>query len=173
MCGVALTGGLACVETPEPGALHASAGLNACPATPGQVMVTLVNAERRQRGLPPLAPDQRLWSAVRAQIQDVVLTGTLAHEGRDGSTPADRVTAAVLLWTSVGENLAADQVSPAETLATWMRSEPHRRNLLQPQFTSARVAMVEDTTSLSTPYWAMVFAAGLEMPAPGSEPCHP
>ena len=64
-----------------------------------------------------------------------------AHEGRDGSQPAERIRATGYLsgggaWR-IGENLAwgtGDLASPRAIMAAWMHSPGHRANILQPQY---------------------------------------
>ena len=62
-----------------------------------------------------------------------------AHEGRDGSQPAERIRATGYLsgggaWR-IGENLAwgtGDLATPRAIMAAWMHSPGHRANILQP-----------------------------------------
>ncbi len=62
-----------------------------------------------------------------------------AHEGRDGSQPAERIRASGYLsgggaWR-IGENLAwgtGDLATPRSIMAAWMDSPGHRANILQP-----------------------------------------
>ncbi len=143
------------------------------PPTLGQVTLNLVNEERRLQGLQPLEPDLLLVSAARAHAEDLARTGTIGHEGSDGSTPAQRVTAAGYVWTSVGQNVATGQTSPEEVVTAWMKSEPHRRNLLNPRFTSAGMATIDAPATRWGTYWVMVYAGGAQTPAPGSVRCHP
>ena len=173
LIGAALLGSLACAGTPAQQTARGTQELDPCPATPGQVTLNLVNEERRLQGLHPLEPDLLLLSAARAHAEDLARTGRISHEGRDGSTPAQRVTAAGYVWTSVGENVAAGQTSPEEVVAGWMKSEPHRRNLLNPTFTSAAVATIDAPATRWGTYWVMVYAAGPQTPAPGAVRCHP
>lgn len=168
-----LLGCLACAGTPAQQTARGSRGFDPCPETPGQVTLNLVNEERRLQGLQPLEPDLLLVSAAWAHAEDLARTGRISHEGSDGSTPGQRVTAAGYVWTSVGENVAAGRTSPEEVVAEWTKSEPHRRNLLNPGFTSAGVATVDAPATRWGTYWVMVYAAGPQTPAPGSVRCHP
>ncbi len=172
-CLLGLLGGLACAGVPAQQTSRGSQEVDSCPATPGQVTLNLVNSERRLHGLPALAPDLLLIAAARAHAEDLARTGRTTHHGSDGSTPDQRVTAAGYAWTAVGENIAAGQTSPEDVVAEWMKSEPHLRNLLNRQFTSAGVAMIDAPTSRWGTYWVMVYAAGPRTPAPGSVRCHP
>ena len=64
-----------------------------------------------------------------------------AHEGRDGSKPAERIRAAGYLsdggaWR-IGENLAwgtGELASPKAIMAAWMNSPGHRANILMPAY---------------------------------------
>lgn len=101
----------------------------------------LLNAERAARGLTALKPDRQLQRAALAHGGDMVDHQYFAHEGRDGSQPAERIRATGYLsgggaWR-IGENLAwgtGDLASPRAIMAAWMHSPGHRANILQPQY---------------------------------------
>ena len=64
-----------------------------------------------------------------------------AHEGRDGSQPAERIRAAGYLSSAgrwrIGENLAwgtGELATPKAIMAAWMDSAGHRANILQPAY---------------------------------------
>ena len=101
----------------------------------------LLNAERAARGLTALKPDRRLQRAALAHGGDLVDRQYFAHEGRDGSEPAERFRSTGYLsgggaWR-IGENLAwgtGDLATPRAIMAAWMHSPGHRANILQPQY---------------------------------------
>jgi uncharacterized protein YkwD len=99
-------------------------------------LLAAVNAARRAAGRPPLADDPRLDAAAQAHAEDMLARSYYAHQGPDGSTPRSRVEAAGFAAASVAENIAARHLGADETVAGWMASSEHRRNLLDGRFTS-------------------------------------
>jgi uncharacterized protein YkwD len=95
-----------------------------------------VNAARGAAGRRPLAGDARLDAAAQSHAEDMLARSYYAHQGRDGSTPLGRVEAAGFAAATVAENIAARHLSAEEAIAGWMSSSDHRRNLLDPRFTS-------------------------------------
>jgi uncharacterized protein YkwD len=101
----------------------------------------LLNAERSSRGLAALRPNDKLQRAALAHGSDMVEHLYFAHEGLDGSQPAERIRAAGYLagggaW-HIGENLAwgtGDLATPKAIMAAWMGSAGHRANILQPAY---------------------------------------
>lgn len=101
----------------------------------------LLNGERADVGLPPLAQNARLASAALAHSREMVDHGYFAHEALDGSSPADRIRATGYIpsdraWT-VGENLAwgtGTLATPRNIVIAWMNSQGHRENILRPVF---------------------------------------
>jgi uncharacterized protein YkwD len=101
----------------------------------------LLNAERTSRGLTTLKPDRQLQRAALAHGGDMVDHQYFAHEGRDGSQPAERIRAVGYLsgggaWR-IGENLAwgtGGLATPRAIMAAWMNSPGHRANILQPRY---------------------------------------
>lgn len=108
---------------------------------------------------PPLRLEARLTLAARMHAEDMARHAFLAHQGRDGSTPARRVTRTGYAWRAVGENVAAGAESAAEVVAGWERSPEHCRNLMDAGFTEMGVAFAASprTTGHST-WWSLVLA---------------
>jgi hypothetical protein len=79
--------------------------------------------------------------------------GYFSHQSAGGESPADRLSAAGILWTRVGENIAnCETVTQAES--TFM-DEPrfernHRWNILNPDYTALESESREATTECST-----------------------
>jgi uncharacterized protein YkwD len=110
-------------------------------ATISAATLCLLNAERADRGLTVLNPDGELQRAALGHGKDMIDNGYFAHDGRDGSKPAERIRAAGYLseggsWR-IGENLAwgtGELASPRAIMAAWMGSPGHRANILLPAY---------------------------------------
>jgi uncharacterized protein YkwD len=114
---------------------------------------------RRFGPAPPLTIDAKLIRAAQMQADEMARHQFLAHEGRDGSTPADRVVRAGYAWRLVGENVAAGPESAAEVMAGWEHSPEHCNNLMQPQFTQMGLAFAVNARSTGhSTWWSMVLA---------------
>src|ERR1700728_3215039 len=94
---------------------------------------------------PALQWDDRLAAAARMHSQEMARNGFFSHDGADGSSPADRVSAAGIKWLSTGENIAyCKGVGEAESL---FMNEPkfehnHRWNILNAKYTHVGVGIV-------------------------------
>jgi uncharacterized protein YkwD len=110
------------------------------------LMLELINQERADRGLNPLALNGRLNDAAETHTQWMLADDVFSHTGEGGSTPSDRMRAAGYVlagsWAS-GENIAwqsargaagiADDV--ANLHAALMNSPGHRANILSTSYT--------------------------------------
>ena len=99
-------------------------------------LLAAVNSARHAAGVPPLAGDPRLDAAAQAHAEDMLARSYYAHESPEGGTPRSRVEAAGFPTGMVAENIAARHLSAGDAVAGWMSSSAHRRNLLDPRFTS-------------------------------------
>ena len=99
----------------------------------------------------------RLSEASQGHAADMAQHGYFAHEGRDGSTAAERATRARYRWRSVGENIASGPTTPEEVVAGWTRSAPHCANLMAPHFTEMGVAYSVNKASRAGIYWVQLF----------------
>lgn len=98
----------------------------------------LVNAVRRQAGLPSLRTDERLRAAARLHSKDMARRNFCEHENPDGQVPSDRMVAAGFPSPG-GENVALGQLNPHSVMHAWMHSPGHRANVLHPEFTTIGV----------------------------------
>jgi uncharacterized protein YkwD len=101
-----------------------------------------VNEIRRERGLPPLAPDPALAAIARGYSCAMAERGFFDHTAPDGTTMGDRLRAAGQRYRSAGENIARIETrgDPAERAVTgWLKSPGHRENLLSKSFTTTGV----------------------------------
>ena len=124
---------------PDAGNLAAASSATLC----------LLNAERADRGLATLKLDRRLETAALRHGGDMVSSGYFAHEGRNGSKPAQRIRAAGYLSSGgawrIGENLAwgtGELSTPRSIMAAWMQSDGHRANILLPAYREVGFAVV-------------------------------
>jgi uncharacterized protein YkwD len=101
----------------------------------------LINAERRRRGLSPLAFDGTLTHMARYHSQNMAVGGFLNHIDRDGLDLTGRAELlGVRGWRAMGENVAYNQGYPDPTafaVERWMISDKHRANILNGDFTHA------------------------------------
>ncbi|MGW6449804.1 CAP domain-containing protein [Lentzea sp. NPDC055074] len=107
-------------------------------------VVALVNTMRGRRGLTALATDDRLRSSSRRHCADMAARRVLAHRLPGGPSPFDRM-AAEGFPAPAGENVAFGQETPARVVEAWLRSRPHRANILHPGFRVIGVGVLRTT----------------------------
>jgi len=82
--------------------------------------------------------------------------GYMDHTGRDGSSPAQRITRSGYRWREVGENLASGIMTPEDAVAGWLHSPEHCANLMDPAFRHMGVAYAVNPRHDGV-YWALEF----------------
>ncbi len=120
-----------------------------------EVVVTLTNNERAAAGCKPVQMDDALRTAARAHSQDMAEHDYFSHEGRDGSTFVDRARRAGYEGQPTAENIAYGYRTPADVVRGWMRSDGHRRNILNCSHTDIGVGLAYDDAG--RPYWTQLF----------------
>ena len=104
-----------------------------------QQVFAMVNQERVNNGLPELA-----WSSEMASYSDrraMEITTSFSHDSAGGKM-------------NVGENIAKGAVSPEMAMDGWMRSDGHRANILNANYTVISVSCYYDG---NTYYWVQNF----------------
>jgi uncharacterized protein YkwD len=115
---------------------------------------------QRYEPAPPLQWNEALQRAARVQAQHMGRQGTVTHDGPDGSSVGQRVTREGYEWGNVGENAAAGRHTAGATLAQWMASPGHCRNMMGAAFREVAVVGVSAGGPYGS-YWVMVLAAPL------------
>lgn len=105
-------------------------------------MIEAINAERAKRDLKPLRTSASLMQVADFYACRLVDGRFFDHEDPfDGSTVDTRATDFGYAFYQIGENLAAQQPSVADAMASLMRSPTHRANILDPVYTEIGVAV--------------------------------
>ena len=134
----------------------------------GARVLALVNAARaksRRCGLrrydaaPPVRLDAILTHIAADHSRDMAQHSRMSHTGSDGTTVAERATAAGYPWSFVAENVAAGQTTAEEVVETWLESSGHCANLMDPAVREMGIAAAFDGSSMAGTYWTQVFAA--------------
>ncbi|HYE40378.1 MAG TPA: CAP domain-containing protein [Ramlibacter sp.] len=106
----------------------------------------------------PLRWDDRLYSAAAAHSADMARRNYIEHRSPDGTEVMQRVDASAYPWKSVGENLAAGDLTLDGAVQGWIGSPAHCENMMDPKFVDVAVACVSRPgTDLGT-YWTMILA---------------
>lgn len=124
------------------------------------IMLNAVNRERVAHGLPKLCLNNKLQNAALGHSIDMAKHFFLSHTGSSGSTMSSRVTATGYHWTYLAENIAAGQATVVSVVASWMKSKPHRANILSPKAKMFESGYAYSSSSKYKHYWTQNFASG-------------
>lgn len=108
--------------------------------------------------LPPARPivwNDLLFSAAAKHSQDMATKNYFSHDSLDGTTFAQRLTNEGYRWSMAAENIAAGQQSVGDVMMTWLSSDGHCRNIMEPALTEVAVACVSKGNSTYGTYWTM------------------
>ena len=125
-----------------------------CTAEEAEVF-RLVNEYRAQYGVAPLKWDQNAYKAAKIRCDEI--TANFSHK-RNGGQRFYTVYSDIIQQRlyNYGENIASGQSSAQEVLNSWMNSELHRKNILDPDFDNLAVAFGVYNDSYKY-YWVQEF----------------
>ena len=94
---------------------------------------------------PPLTWNDKLFDAATAHAKDMAKRTYFSHTSKDGRSMEDRIVFAGYKFKgfktfAIGENIAQGQLSIAEVMDGWFKSEGHCKNLMNPDFKEVGVA---------------------------------
>ncbi|MGH2398971.1 MAG: CAP domain-containing protein [bacterium] len=98
-----------------------------------ELVLDLINRERRAAGVRPLAASTPLRTIARDHGRELFARGVLSHQAKDGRGVRKRFERAGIPFRIAGENVAyAEDIRTAHR--ELMDSSGHRRNILSPAF---------------------------------------
>lgn len=106
----------------------------------------------------PVKLSGTLNRAALKHAEDMAKTSHFEHQGTDGSTPAQRATAAGYRWRHVAENIAAGAPDAKSVVDGWLNSPGHCVNIMGPQYREMGIAYALNPKSEAGIYWAQTFA---------------
>lgn len=115
-------------------------------------VIRLVNVQRAQNGLAPLAENWELSRVARWKSQDMSSNGYFSHNSPTYGTPFQMMRSFGLTYRSAGENIAYGQRTPAAVVNAWMNSSGHRANILSKSYTQIGVGYCAEGN-----YWTQMF----------------
>jgi uncharacterized protein YkwD len=121
-------------------------------------LLCLMNRERRNHGLAPLAENERLRQAAFLHARWMVQNRNFTHFRPGGVDLVARLRSVSYIpsagWWLVGENIGYGlprRSSPADQVRSWMASPAHRANILNPRFRAAGLGIFSGTPRNSIP----------------------
>jgi len=130
---------------------------------PAASMLAAVNAVRASNGLAALRLEPRLVRAAREHAARMVARDFFDHQDPGGPSLGERLVGVGYGFAFAAENLSAGTAAAAAVVQSWMLSEGHRRNLLEPLAVEAGIAYLaaagEGARSRYRHYWVLVVAA--------------
>lgn len=105
-------------------------------------MLELINRERAENNLPPLAADPEMTEVARRHSADMFARGYFSHDTPENKNPFDRMREANVKYRTAGENLA---LAPTLEIAHrgLMNSPGHRANILRGSFGRVGIGILD------------------------------
>ena len=103
----------------------------------------LVNFDRSNYSLAPLALDSELCRIARLKSEDMRDQGYFSHTSPTYGKPADMLTSFGYAFTSVGENIA-HHATVEKAQAAFLSSSGHRQNMMSSSWTKVGIGVCFD-----------------------------
>ncbi|MDZ4093792.1 MAG: CAP domain-containing protein [Paracoccaceae bacterium] len=117
-------------------------------------LLTLINSERRAKGLPALRRSTRIDTVAHAHACDNASRGSYSHVGSDGADLGQRLRRGGYQLRLAAENTGFGFDTPQKAMNFWMNSPHHRSNILTPGITEIGIGLADGTR----PAWVINFA---------------
>ena len=104
-------------------------------------VIELVNIERQERNIASLSQNETLSRVAERKAKDMIEKNYFAHTSPEGKTPWHWFSKENYDYKYAGENLAINFVSAEKQMDAWMKSETHKKNILNQNFSEIGVAV--------------------------------
>lgn len=118
-------------------------------------VVTLVNQQRANNGLPALKLNWEVSRVARYKSQDMIDKKYFDHQSPTYGSPFNMMENFGIKFSAAGENIAYGQKTPEAVMNSWMNSPGHRSNILNPTYNQIGVGAAK--SSNGTFYWTQMF----------------
>jgi hypothetical protein len=140
MLGMLADTGVTPVTTPVSGT---NAIVSVQPASSAAVLQSLINSARASAGLKPLQWDEKLARAAAKHAEIMSERGELSHQFDGEGSLVQRLSSEGVHIDAASENVVYD-VTPAGAHENFLGSAPHRANMLNPDFDTVGIGVVEN-----------------------------
>lgn len=106
---------------------------------------------------PALKHNSKLSLAAQRHSSDMAKNDYFSHDGRNGSSFADRATAANYRWSLIGENIAAGYSTAGSVMKGWLASPGHCENVMNRSYKELGVGMAKHSNGRYGTYWTQMF----------------
>lgn len=106
-------------------------------------LFALINEQRIQNNLTPFQWDPALAAVARAHSIDMDRRDFFDHDNPDGLNPFQRMKLGGINYKKAAENIVGTQ-TPELMIKSWMNSEGHRKNILNPSYNKTGVGISEN-----------------------------
>lgn len=106
-------------------------------------IVNLLNKNRTDYGLSPLAESGKLDEAAYLKAQDMIQNGYFSHQSPQGITPWFWFGQVDYKYSYAGENLAVGFADSKNLYEAWYNSPSHRENLLNSKYSEVGSAVIQ------------------------------
>lgn len=124
-----------------------------------------LNSARDKFGLDPLTLNSRLMLAAQQHANFMAEKQLLSHLGRHRSSFDQRIRDTGYVFQAAAENVALGAMDAETVVELWMKSPPHRANILNKTVTEAGIGISPPETENEPPfprrYWSLSLAAPL------------
>lgn len=127
-------------------------------------VLSLVNNIRIKHQLKPVAWQEDLAKAARYHAQDMAFDDYMEHATFDYKNRKllkvcgtfDRIEKFIEM-SYLAENISAGKATAKETIAAWMKSKGHRKNIINPNFKYLGVGYFYKKNTIYLHYWVQNF----------------
>jgi len=120
-----------------------------------QQVITLVNQERKKRGLKPYQSNAKVTKAAQKKAKDMAANNYFSHQSPTYGSPSEMLNQFNIDYSAAGENIAKGQQTAQDVMDSWMNSPGHRRNILSKKYNQIGIGVAKNERGIL--HWVQMF----------------
>ena len=112
-------------------------------------LLKYTNINRLENNLPALKLNEQLSQSAKMKCNDMVTRDYWSHNTPDGQEPWGFLDTQGYRYVAAGENLAYGFIDESDTIQSWMNSEGHRANILNPIYSEVGFGACSSTNYIN------------------------
>lgn len=120
-----------------------------------KIILDKTNQIRIEKGLKPLILNEKLNEIADIKAQDMLKDEKLSHTSKRFGLTFNLLKKRGIEYKSAGENIARWHDTPEFVMERWLKSEGHRKNILNSKYTDIGIGQAQDKEGKN--YWVQIF----------------
>lgn len=119
------------------------------------IILSEVNQTRKSKGISELKINKKLNEIAIIKANDMAKAQELSHTSKKFGMTFELIKDSGIKYSAAAENIARWHETPEFVVERWLKSDGHKKNILNPEYDETGIGMAKDKNGKN--YWVQLF----------------